>query len=372
MGSSSDLKALLKQSGGLSLSEVLQQRNLSLADLLTGKQYALSALKPSTSQDGLNPTQQDENDSVRVPNEKEVYENSNNGERQDTENQKRRLPVVSKDNMQKQRRVYKPSTVEDNTTKPRENSQSEGIRRRLPSTSVKRRQNLKNRENAIEPKETTTEASTFIPTHPKKSTSENLILRKSEEDITETTQNKKNYIDDSSDVVTTTEEVATTTLKKEKNAEEVRNRLSLKPRLRLPSVKAPPKRILNPEIRPKEEPKPYKPKIAENVQRNSTAKKPAIPNQAISISIKDMFGMSDIVSAAKIITKAKPEKDNITTTTVATIMKNYKSRFSTTTKMTTPKTTPKPTTPKPTTLPGKISAKDEILEVLTDKKGILY
>lgn len=42
-----DLKALLKQSGGLSLSEILQQRNISLQDLIKGKQMALAALTQS-------------------------------------------------------------------------------------------------------------------------------------------------------------------------------------------------------------------------------------------------------------------------------------------------------------------------------------
>lgn len=40
-----DLKNLLKQSGGLSLSEILQQQNLSLDDLLKGKQKAIKALQ---------------------------------------------------------------------------------------------------------------------------------------------------------------------------------------------------------------------------------------------------------------------------------------------------------------------------------------
>lgn len=40
----SELKTILKQSGGLSLSEILQQKNLSLTDLLKGKQIALAAL----------------------------------------------------------------------------------------------------------------------------------------------------------------------------------------------------------------------------------------------------------------------------------------------------------------------------------------
>lgn len=44
----SDLKSLLKQAGGsLSLSEVLQQKNISLADLLNKKQHALAALSKS-------------------------------------------------------------------------------------------------------------------------------------------------------------------------------------------------------------------------------------------------------------------------------------------------------------------------------------
>lgn len=45
----SDLKSLLKQAGGaLSLSEVLQQKNISLADLLNKKQHALAALTKSS------------------------------------------------------------------------------------------------------------------------------------------------------------------------------------------------------------------------------------------------------------------------------------------------------------------------------------
>lgn len=43
--SATDLKILLKQSGSLSLSEILQQQNLSLDDLLKGKQKALKALQ---------------------------------------------------------------------------------------------------------------------------------------------------------------------------------------------------------------------------------------------------------------------------------------------------------------------------------------
>lgn len=42
------LKALLKQSNGGSLSEILQQRNLSLADLLNGRENAISALQRGT------------------------------------------------------------------------------------------------------------------------------------------------------------------------------------------------------------------------------------------------------------------------------------------------------------------------------------
>lgn len=44
-GSSVNLKNILKQSGGVSLSEILQQQNLSLEDLLRGKQNALRALQ---------------------------------------------------------------------------------------------------------------------------------------------------------------------------------------------------------------------------------------------------------------------------------------------------------------------------------------
>ncbi|XP_055842899.1 uncharacterized protein LOC129909821 isoform X2 [Episyrphus balteatus] len=44
-----DLKEILKNSGGLSLSEILQQKNLSLDDLLKGKQNALLALQTTAS-----------------------------------------------------------------------------------------------------------------------------------------------------------------------------------------------------------------------------------------------------------------------------------------------------------------------------------
>lgn len=44
----SDIKSILKQAGGLSLSEILQQRNLSLADLLRGKQVALAAISQTS------------------------------------------------------------------------------------------------------------------------------------------------------------------------------------------------------------------------------------------------------------------------------------------------------------------------------------
>lgn len=43
-----DLKNILKHSGGLSLVEILQQKNISLDDLLKGKKNALLALQPTT------------------------------------------------------------------------------------------------------------------------------------------------------------------------------------------------------------------------------------------------------------------------------------------------------------------------------------
>ncbi|KAI8117772.1 hypothetical protein CVS40_10427 [Lucilia cuprina] len=46
---SANLKNILKNSGGLSLSEILQQKNLSLDDLLKGKQNALQALQTTAS-----------------------------------------------------------------------------------------------------------------------------------------------------------------------------------------------------------------------------------------------------------------------------------------------------------------------------------
>lgn len=58
-----DLKALLKQAGGISLSELLQRKNLSLDDLLKGDGHALSVL---TSVDDVTPANNsDENDTIK-------------------------------------------------------------------------------------------------------------------------------------------------------------------------------------------------------------------------------------------------------------------------------------------------------------------
>lgn len=48
-GRTANLRNILKQTGGLSLSEILQQQNLSLEDLLKGKQNALKALQNTAS-----------------------------------------------------------------------------------------------------------------------------------------------------------------------------------------------------------------------------------------------------------------------------------------------------------------------------------
>ncbi|XP_013104640.2 nuclear pore complex protein DDB_G0274915 isoform X1 [Stomoxys calcitrans] len=52
---SENLKNILKNNGGLSLSEILQQKNLSLDDLLKGKQNALQALQTTATSPAQNP-----------------------------------------------------------------------------------------------------------------------------------------------------------------------------------------------------------------------------------------------------------------------------------------------------------------------------
>lgn len=75
------LKAILKQSGGLSLSEVLQQKNVSLADLLKGKQMAIAALVQE-------PVEKDDNyrlpspPSKPTPSSKEVESEKENDDEQ--------------------------------------------------------------------------------------------------------------------------------------------------------------------------------------------------------------------------------------------------------------------------------------------------
>ncbi|XP_018784251.1 PREDICTED: uncharacterized protein LOC108966008 [Bactrocera latifrons] len=60
-----DLKHILKNAGGLSLSEILQQKNLSLDDLLKGKQNALEVLQSTAAAPSPSPTKLAENKPVK-------------------------------------------------------------------------------------------------------------------------------------------------------------------------------------------------------------------------------------------------------------------------------------------------------------------
>ncbi|XP_049311860.1 serine-rich adhesin for platelets [Bactrocera dorsalis] len=60
-----DLKHILKNAGGLSLSEILQQKNLSLDDLLKGKQNALEVLQSTAAAPAPAPTKLAENKPVK-------------------------------------------------------------------------------------------------------------------------------------------------------------------------------------------------------------------------------------------------------------------------------------------------------------------
>lgn len=102
-GSASDLKNLLKNSGGLSLSEILQKQNLSLDDLLKGKQNAYKVLQntaPPTPTESLLPTK----GVRRIPSVKKpvgtavaIEQADNlNAQRADDNKQTRRLPNFSR------------------------------------------------------------------------------------------------------------------------------------------------------------------------------------------------------------------------------------------------------------------------------------
>lgn len=61
-----DLKSILKNTGGSSLVEILQQKNISLEDLLKGKQNALLALQPTTT-DAITSTTKYVKSDIEIP-----------------------------------------------------------------------------------------------------------------------------------------------------------------------------------------------------------------------------------------------------------------------------------------------------------------
>lgn len=122
-GSASDLKNLLKHSGGLSLSEILQEQNLSLDDLLKGKQNAFKVLQntaaPPLAESNLSNKEVRRIPSVKRPvsltedvtSERPLQRNNFQVSRNDNSKQTRRLPNFSRTKADPV--VTSPTVIED-------------------------------------------------------------------------------------------------------------------------------------------------------------------------------------------------------------------------------------------------------------------
>lgn len=184
------LKAVLKQSMALSLSELLQQKNLSLAELLRGNPEALSALteKPEVTSESVivqvttEDTKPMKTNSSTAKQESETHEAASSLTEKDTlEAQKRRLALL-------QSRIKPKVTKSETTTQP------------------------------------TTERRMFTSVE---SETEKHIDTTSQAPITST---NKNYDEDKIETTTKTAGIVTLGPK-----EMIRNRMSLKPKLKIPS-----------------------------------------------------------------------------------------------------------------------------------------
>lgn len=230
-----DLKAILKQSGGISLSELLQQRNLSLADLLKGEQHAISALTSipeQTSEPYDKYMQNDESD--------RRYSNYN-----------RRLPPI--------RKYQKPD--EEITTG------SENLVPEQPNEDI------------------TTERRIFVPSHPKYYTSVDYKPNMNELNNiqTQTTSLSSTSTTSTEQPEQTSESVSiissTVTFSTSENPTIMKTKLKNRPRYTLPPTLAKLKNIKTTM------------KTIINTETENYPKISPVPAKAIKINLNELFGM---------------------------------------------------------------------------------
>lgn len=314
-----DLKAILKQAGGISLSELLQQKNLSLSDLLKGEKHAIQALTKmhdQTVETNKNEPKIEEdkpkryNGYRRIPPSLNKKLNENEEQRINAEEKKITNPFIRKDN-----RHFTDFKQHEATT------------------------------------ESTTERRIFVPSHPKYYTSINFKpdikefnYQKSTIDVTSTSTTTE--INDDENSVETTTPVITTYAPKLITTNPLR-------KITLPPTLA--------KLRNKFAKTTSKPKETET----ENYPVPFVPEKAIKININELFGFSNIINTPKttegplkisvdIQSLEENSKEDISDETIVTTTENKQINEETI------ENTSEPEKLKPT------SAKEEIDELLSD------
>ncbi|XP_044729282.1 uncharacterized protein LOC123292633 [Chrysoperla carnea] len=314
-----NLKSLLKQSGGsLSLVEILQQRNLSLADFLKEKENAISLLKNPPILDRVDNNEKEE---TELPNRKlqpqnfhgesemsplgEVYSTNEKDNNRFSNTISRRLPPARLPKVRTEDATVRNVRKEQSAMKEHMNAQ----RKRLSSLRTEKDNRIFGEIKHFDVvTEATTEKRIFIPS---KYNNENLdstsmsttrfqpsTSRFTTTSTTTTTEPPTKAAEITSSTSTTTPTTSTIHVNpdliiKGNGMAVTRNRLALKPRLKIPIFE-------NVKTKP--------PQLS-----TSTTKKPIetteIPKNAFAIDIKELVGINKFIKEIKSTELTESEKD---------------------------------------------------------------
>lgn len=329
-----DLKQILKQAGGISLSELLQQKNLTLQDLINGEHHAISALtKMQVQTTEANPHQFDTNEEIK-PKRFHGY---------------RRIPsLLNRKNINQDKVIINDGTSKDN----------DELDKRVTSP-------FNRKETKYFPDfkfhnittETTTERRIFVPSHPKYYTS--IDFKPNMKEIyapriplgAASSTTISEHIDDEENSVETTTSTSTQKPIVTTEAGKPRRKITLPPTLF---------KLRN--RYPKTTPKPT---IKETETENYPV--PFVPDQAIKININELFGISNLFNISK--TTEGPLKISVDIQTTTENSKEYASKENLSTTSENISTVSTEDTSENSSEPDKVkstSARDEMQEILSD------
>lgn len=319
-----DLKALLKQSGGISLSELLQQRNLSLADLLKGEQHAISALTNIP-------------EPVSEPSDQFVMQNDEQYNRRPNSN--RRLPSVKKIRKHQQEE-------QDQITHNFNSNANDNL--------------LSSKGDMIE---YTTERRIFVPSHPKYYTSVDYKPNMKDLSLSKTTESFLNTVEDFPTMSTATENSVTqhtysivsssVTFSTSENPTVLKTKSKSRARHTLPPTLAKLKSLAA---------KTTMKTVANNDNTENypkASKVPEVPVKAIKIDLTELFGMP------KPVNNLPKPRQTFTTEGPLKISVNIEQFIEENNEDLAVKTTEIDVTESADKL-QELTAKDEIMEILSD------